>query len=181
MRAFKVILGSMATFLGLIATGLFVSAAMRPEVTSSESRGFKPIVMGSLLMLALFCFGVTALCLTKLRQLPQRFSPYAMFIVITVVAVLLGILVISRNSPAPRQQRQEWPATINGSTAPQPVHRDDILSHRAGHDRLAGPVVDREVKADADSRTLLVSLRDAFKRNRGRFSRGEDGKWSSSN
>jgi hypothetical protein len=33
-------------------------------------------------------------------------------------------------------------------------------------------------EVDANPRVLLVSARDAFKRNRGRFSRGDDGRWS---
>jgi uncharacterized integral membrane protein len=96
MKVVKVIIGSVATFFGLAATGLFVSAAMRPEVTSSESRGLKPIIMGWLFMLALFCFGVAALSLTNLKWLPQRFSLPTMLIVMAVaiaaVAVLLGMI-----------------------------------------------------------------------------------------
>jgi len=36
---------------------------------------------------------------------------------------------------------------------------------------------ERGYRPDDDPRVLLVSLRDAFKRHRGRFSRGEDGRW----
>jgi hypothetical protein len=37
---------------------------------------------------------------------------------------------------------------------------------------------ERGYRPDDDPRVMLVSLRDAFKRNRSRFSRREDGRWS---
>ena len=33
----------------------------------------------------------------------------------------------------------------------QPVHRDDVPGHRAGNDRVAGSLVDREVRIDASA------------------------------
>jgi hypothetical protein len=36
---------------------------------------------------------------------------------------------------------------------------------------------ERGYRSDDDPRVLLVSLRDAFKLNRGRFERGEGGRW----
>jgi hypothetical protein len=43
---------------------------------------------------------------------------------------------------------------------------------------LVAKLKERGCRPDDDPRVMLVSLRDAFKRNRARFSRGESGKWA---